>query len=94
MTTLVDISSWNIVNQSSIPPLLKRIVKPESEASANAATKVLSILAKEGAPMFKNHAAQLVIAIMDKRNETLVELGLQALGAVCKIYPDVSPTDK
>nr|XP_018265446.1 uncharacterized protein I303_01812 [Kwoniella dejecticola CBS 10117]OBR87604.1 hypothetical protein I303_01812 [Kwoniella dejecticola CBS 10117] len=93
ITCLVDVSSWNIVNQSSISPLLKRVSKPESAVSAAAASKVLGILAKEGAPLFKTHAAQLVIAMMDKKNEHLVELALQALGSVCKIYPDVAPAE-
>nr|XP_019008459.1 uncharacterized protein I206_07018 [Kwoniella pini CBS 10737]OCF47240.1 hypothetical protein I206_07018 [Kwoniella pini CBS 10737] len=93
ITSLVNISTWNIVNQSSIPPLLKRISKPESEASSTPALRVLGILAKEGAPLFKHHAAQLVVAMMDRKNDHLVELALQAMGAVCKIYPEVAPAE-
>ncbi|WRT64749.1 uncharacterized protein IL334_001683 [Kwoniella shivajii] len=93
LTTLVDVSAWNVVNQSSIPALLRRISKPESEASASAAAKLLGMMAKEGAPMFKSHTGQLVVSMMDKKNEKLVELSLQALASVCKIYPDVAPAE-
>ncbi|WWD07643.1 hypothetical protein V865_005744 [Kwoniella europaea PYCC6329] len=93
ITSLVDISTWNIINQSSIPPLIRRISKPESEASSTAAAKILAIIAKEGAPMFKNYTGQLTVAMMDKKNDKLVELALQALSAVCKIYPEVAPAE-
>ncbi|WWC86884.1 uncharacterized protein L201_001763 [Kwoniella dendrophila CBS 6074] len=94
ITSLVEASAWNIVNQSSIPPLIRRVQKPESEASSTAAAKILGILAKDGLPMFKSHTAQLVLAMMDKKNDTLVEVALQALGGVCKIIPDVTPTER
>ncbi|OCF45868.1 hypothetical protein I317_00356 [Kwoniella heveanensis CBS 569] len=93
LTSLLNTSAWNVVNQSSIPPLLKRLQRPDSEATANAAVKLLAIIAKDGAPMFKTHTSQLAIVIMDKKNEKLVEVGYQALAAVCKVHPDVAPNE-
>ncbi|KAK8847427.1 hypothetical protein IAR55_005285 [Kwoniella newhampshirensis] len=94
MSTLVDVSAWNIVNHSSIPPLIKHLQKPNSEASALAAGRLLSTLAKEGPPMFKSHVPELVIVLSEKKNEKLVEVALQALAAVCKVYPEIAPSER
>ncbi|WVF69779.1 hypothetical protein IAT40_004558 [Kwoniella sp. CBS 6097] len=93
LTSLLTMSAWNVVNQSSIPPLLKRLQRPDSEATANAAAKLLAIIAKDGAPMFKTHTNQLAIVVMDKKNDKLVEVAFQALAAVCKVYPEVAPNE-
>ncbi|WVN89440.1 uncharacterized protein L203_104663 [Cryptococcus depauperatus CBS 7841] len=94
LKTLLDSSSWNIVNHSSIHPLIKRIQKPDSETSASAAAFFLSLIAKECPPMLKSHIQELVAAAADRKNERLIEMGFQALASVCKIYPELTPEDK
>ncbi|WVQ98079.1 hypothetical protein IAU59_005201 [Kwoniella sp. CBS 9459] len=93
LASLLTMSAWNVVNQSSIPPLLKRLQRPDSEATAKATAKLLAIIAKDGAPMFKTHTSQLAIVVMDKKNEKLVEVAFQALAAVCKVYPEAAPNE-
>ncbi|WVQ83257.1 hypothetical protein IAT38_005396 [Cryptococcus sp. DSM 104549] len=94
MTSLVAYSSWNILNHSSIPPLIKRLQRPESDATAVNAAKLLTLIAKEGAPMYKTHVPELAILMGEKKNMRLVEVGVQGLSAVCKIFPEVAPTDR
>ncbi|WWD21518.1 hypothetical protein CI109_106004 [Kwoniella shandongensis] len=93
MSTLVDVSAWNIINHSSVSPLIKHLQKPASDASASAGARLVSTIAKEGAPMFKTHVSELVIVLSDKKNEKLVEVALQALAAVCKVFPEVTPSE-
>lgn len=94
-TTVLDNASWWIVNHSSISPLIKRLQKPDPAhpTSAETAAKLLKLIAKEGAPMYKSHVDELVI-IMDAKDKMLSEVGLQALAAVCKWNSVTAPTDK
>ncbi len=92
-STIIDIASWMIVNHSSIPPLIKRLQRPESGNVTAAAARLLSLIAKECAPMFKTHVAELVIVMADKKSEKLSQMALQALAAVCKADPSCGPDD-
>lgn len=96
-TTIIDHGSWNIINQSSIPPLIAALQKrPKGERGklvSEAAREWLRLIAKEGAPMYKSHVAELGIIMGDKKNEALAEAGLQALAAVCKVDEGVAPGD-
>ncbi len=83
-----------IVNHSSIPPLIKRLQRPETRNLAAVAARFLSLIAKECAPMFKNHVAELLIVMADKSNDKLAEVALQALAAVCKADPACCPDDR
>ena len=83
-----------ILNQSSIPPLIKRLQRPDSETVTFAATRLLSLIAKECAPMLQSHVPELVIVMGDKKNEKLAEVALQGLAAVCKADPDCAPADR
>lgn len=87
-------SAWNVLNHSSIPPLIRRLQRADSEDIASAAAQFLGLMAKEGPPMYKSHVQKLVAAVEDKKNDRLVEIGFQGLAAVCKIYPEVAPTDR
>ncbi|ORY30387.1 armadillo-type protein [Naematelia encephala] len=97
-SSLVDVASFNIVNHSSIPALLKVLQKaPVGEhgrASTAAAARFLALMAKECPPMFKPHIAELVIVMGDKKNEKLSEVALQALAAVCKLDPEYAPDER
>lgn len=96
-TLFVDNGAWNIINHSAIPPLIKRLQRPESakadEISA-AAFRLLGLLAKECPPMYKSHVSELIIVMGDKKNERLSEAALKALAAVCKTDESAVPEDK
>lgn len=87
-------SAWNVLNHSSIPPLIRRLQRAESESIASAAAQFLGLMAKEGPPMYKSHVQELVAAVVDKKNGRLMEIGFQGLAAVCKVYPELAPSDK
>ena len=93
-TSLIDAASWMIVNHSSIPPLFKRLQRPDSPEVTAVAARYLSLIAKECAPMFKSHVSELVIVMADKRNDKLVEVALQALAEVCKADKECGPDDR
>lgn len=86
-----------IVNHSSIPPLIKVLQKPPSgnhdSNIADAAGKLMSLIAKECPPMFKSHVPELVI-VMSNKNDRLSEVALQALAAVCKMEPESAPDER
>jgi sister-chromatid-cohesion protein PDS5 len=96
-SVVIDSAAWMIVNQSSIPGFIKRIQRPEGsdpERTAQMAAHYLALIAKHCAPMFKSHVPVLVIIVNDKKNDTLVEIGFQALAAVCKWDTECAPTQK
>ncbi|TYJ51869.1 hypothetical protein B9479_007542 [Cryptococcus floricola] len=93
LTVLLDNSAFDLINHSSIPTLLMRLQKPDSAKRAATACRFLVVIAKECAPMYKTHVAELVACISDKKNTKLVEVALQGLAAVSKVYPDVAPSE-
>lgn len=96
-TTIIEAAGWNLINHSSIGGFIKRLVKPEGSNAARVseiAARYLALIAKECAPMYKSHVDQLVIAMNDKKNDTLVEVALQSLAALCKLDKDAGPKDK
>lgn len=96
-TTMTDAASFDIINKSMIPHMLKILQKPPSGAQglaiADAAARILTVISKECPPMFKDFVPQLVIAMTDK-NERPSEVALRALAAICKIDPKASPEDR
>jgi sister-chromatid-cohesion protein PDS5 len=97
LSILIDNAAWNVLNHSSIPPLIKRLQRPEGidpQKTSQAASQLLALIAKEGAPMFKSHVAELVIVMADRKNEKLAEVALQGLAAVCKADPEAAPEDR
>ncbi|RSH92189.1 hypothetical protein EHS25_008604 [Saitozyma podzolica] len=96
-SVIIDNAAWNVVNHSSIPALIKRLQRPEGsdpQKAAQMAYNLLRFMAKEGAPMFKSHVAELVIVMSDKKNHRLAEVALQGLAAVAKADPDDAPDDR
>ena len=59
-----------------------------------AAARLLSLIAKECAPMLQSHVPELVIVMGDKKNEKLAEVALQGLAAACKADPECAPDDR
>lgn len=100
LTHLIDTAAWSIVNDSSVTPLLKRLQRPEGpskearDAVQEAAYKLLVLMAKEGAPMFRSHVAELHTLMGEKKNERLAEVALRALAAVMKLEPEGPSGDK
>ncbi|KAJ6631101.1 armadillo-type protein [Mycena sp. CBHHK59/15] len=93
MTLLVRQASLRILNQSSIPTLLKRVQKTSQLASANA-LKLLTFVSKHLPALYKMHVGELVKGIADEKHTLLVEVSLQALAAVVRWDEKVMPTDK
>ena len=51
-------------------------------------------MAKECAPMYVGHVPELLVVLGQQRNEKSVEVGMQALAAVCKIDKSSAPVDR
>ncbi|GMK53875.1 hypothetical protein CspeluHIS016_0104610 [Cutaneotrichosporon spelunceum] len=97
LSVVVDHAAWVIINQSSIPCLIRRLQKPDgpnAERVGALSARFLTLVAKECAPMYKDHIDELKIVLNDRRNNALVEVAIQALAAVTKWNPECGPTDK
>jgi sister chromatid cohesion protein PDS5 len=99
MTTFLQRSSLQIVNQSSIPTLVKRIQKggnAESSAqlAANNAQILLTYISKHCPRLYTPHIAELTKAIADEKNPRLVEVCLQALSSASRWDSKLAPSDK
>ncbi|GJE86522.1 hypothetical protein PsYK624_026020 [Phanerochaete sordida] len=99
MTTLVRRASLHIVNQSSIPTLLRRLARGadadgELTGGALSARTWLVHVAKHQPALFKHHVGELTKATADERNPGMVETALQALSAAASWDPKIAPNDK
>jgi sister-chromatid-cohesion protein PDS5 len=100
MATLLRRSSLRIVNQSSVPTLIKHIQKGHDRATSQSNTKaahaqiLLHFVSKHCAAVYKSHIGELAKAIADEENAILVEIGLNALASVSKWDDKVVPTDR
>lgn len=104
MSVLRQGSLW-LINQSSIPTLIKQVLKgKESSGRSSAAVKVqtastnarllLTTISKHCPELYRAHVSQLLKAIADDKSERLIEIALQALAAVSKHDSGVIPSDK
>lgn len=96
-TTLIDAAAWNVINLSSIGPLLKRLGKadgPRSVQIKTVAARYLALIAKECAPMFHTHVATLSVSVLDKKNDKVVEIAMQGIAALTKWDKSAGPSDK
>jgi sister chromatid cohesion protein PDS5 len=100
MAALLRRSSFRIVNQSSVPTLIKHVQKGHGNAASQSNTKaahaqtLLHFVSKHYAALYKSHIGELTKAIADERNVTLVEVGLNALASVLKWDGKLAPTDR
>lgn len=98
MTTLLRRASLRIVNQSSIPTLIKRVQKGvDGQAHAQAALYAqtwLTCISKNHPALYQQHIGELSKAIADERNPSLVEVCLQALSAAAQSDKKLAPSDK
>lgn len=91
MITILRRSSYSLINQSSIPTLLKRLEKGSQEGAsgkaryaANNAQSILLVISKHCPALYKSHIAELSKAIADESKTALVEAALMALANVVK----------
>ncbi|EMD34698.1 hypothetical protein CERSUDRAFT_116889 [Gelatoporia subvermispora B] len=96
MTIFLRRASLRIVNQSSIPTLVKRIQKGESAGTGQAhhAQTWMTHVSKHCPAIHKSHVSELSKAVADERNARLVEVALQALAAVAGWDAKLAPSDK
>ncbi|KZT68344.1 hypothetical protein DAEQUDRAFT_812146 [Daedalea quercina L-15889] len=103
MTVFLRRACLRLVNQSSVPTLIKRVQKGDSadgigssqaDALAQNAQIWMNHTAKHGPAIFKAHVGELSKAIADEKNTRLVEACLQALAAVSHFDNKLTPSDK
>ncbi|EJD05552.1 uncharacterized protein FOMMEDRAFT_132048 [Fomitiporia mediterranea MF3/22] len=104
MRSFVLQSSLWIVNQSSVPTLVKKLGKGDSHGkgkgttssrvTANNARTLLTTISKFRPVVYRALVSELGKAIADDKNQTLVEVCLQALAAVSRYDPDITPNDR
>lgn len=102
MTTLLRRASYRIINQSSIPPLIKRIQKGHGNTTTNGQSHVtaahaqtlLNYTSRHCPALYQSHIGELTKAIADEKNRTLAEVCLQALAGVAGWDEKLVPTDK
>jgi len=94
MSVLLRRASLRIVNQSSIPTLVKRVQKGDGQSSTHNAQTILTYISKHCPALYKPHVGELAKAIADEKNDILVVLSLQALAAVVKWDDKLAPHDK
>jgi sister-chromatid-cohesion protein PDS5 len=96
--TLMDLirrHSLYVVNQSSIPVLVKRIQRPDNEPrDAINARRVLVAIAKQCPAVVKIHVAEFSRALAEEANTALIEISLQALASLSAWDESCAPNDK
>jgi len=100
MAALLRRSSFRIVNQSSVPTLIRHIQTGHDNETAHLNTKatharsLLYHVSKHCPALYKSHVGELTKAIADEGNVTLVEIGLNALAGVLRWDDKLAPTDR
>lgn len=98
MSIIVRHASLHIINQSSIPTLVKRVEKADHKSAdkspAHHACTILNYVSKHCPGLYKPHVGELVKAIADEKNSMLVEISLQALSAAVRWDEKLAPHDK
>ncbi|KAJ7810116.1 armadillo-type protein, partial [Mycena leptocephala] len=93
MNLVLRQASLRILNQSSIPTLIKRLQKTSGMAPENA-LRLLTHVSKHQPALYKSHVGELVKGVADERHPRLVEVALQALAAVMRWDEKAVPVDK
>lgn len=100
MSIFLRRASLRILNQSSIPTLVKRVQKGDGNATSQAhlvadnAQTLLTFTSKHYPAVYKSHVGELTKAIADEKNPRLVEVSLQALSAVVGWDNKLAPSDR
>lgn len=97
-TTLVERSSFLILNRSSVPTLLNRLRSVENDDDdhrASVCAKFFLDAISKGSPrMMTHHAGELVKALAAEDNEPLAQAALLALSELVKVDHEAVPADK
>ena len=99
MSIFLRRASFRLINQSSIPSLLKRVHKAQSgsrsqtQIVANHAQTLLAFISKHSPSLYKLHISELCRGLIDERNLATVEVCLQALSAVARLDEALAPND-
>lgn len=93
-----------MINQSSVPPLLRHLQRGDSmgdgygtsqaQLLANNAQTILTSISKHCPIIYKAHVGALTKAIAEEKNARLVGVCLQALSALAKCDNELVPGDK
>jgi hypothetical protein len=104
MTAFLRRASLRLVNQSSIPFLLRHLERgdpigdgygtSQAQLSANNAQAILISVSKYCPIIYKAHVGELNKAIADEKNPRLVGICLQALAALAKLDDGLVFADK
>jgi sister-chromatid-cohesion protein PDS5 len=104
MTVFLRRASLCLVNQSSVPPLLRHLQlgdptgdsygTSQAQLFANNAETILNSISKHCPIIYKAHVGALTKAIADEKNARLVGVCLQALSALAKLDDELVPRDK
>lgn len=104
MAVLLRRASLRLINQSSIPTLIKHVrngdfsAQSQSQSSADMSAKnasiILTYISKYCPVMFRAHIPELVKSVADEKHNQLVEESLHALSALSQRDPSITPTDK
>ncbi|KAJ6484326.1 armadillo-type protein [Mycena vitilis] len=94
MNIILRQASLRVLNQSSIPTLLRRLQKSSHQTTSENAMRLLTWVSKHSPALYKSHIAELVKGVADEKHPRLVEVSLQALAAVSRWDEKVVPTDK
>ncbi|KAG6833054.1 hypothetical protein H0H87_012065 [Tephrocybe sp. NHM501043] len=93
LLTLLRRSSFRLLNQSSIPTLIKRLPKGHVHTNSHPMT-LLTFVSKHSPALYKPHIGELTKAIADEKNTVLAEACLHALARVLQWDSKLTPTDK
>ncbi|KAF9818035.1 hypothetical protein IEO21_02996 [Rhodonia placenta] len=104
MSVFLRRASLRMVNQSSIPTLIKRVQKgdPSGDGSGSSQAELIAhnaetwmrYISKHCPQLLQSHVPELAKAIADERNARLVEVCLQSLAAVANWDRKLVPSDK
>ncbi|KAH9985602.1 armadillo-type protein [Russula vinacea] len=104
MTVFLRRASLCLINQSSVPPLLRHLQRGDSmgdgygtsqaQLLANNAQTILTSISKHCPIIYKAHVGALTKAIAEEKNARLVGVCLQALSALAKCDNELVPGDK
>ena len=104
MTIFLRRASLCLINQSSVPSLLRHLQRgdttgdgygtSQAQLLANNAQTVLTSISKHCPIVYKAHVGALTKAIADEKNARLVGVCLQALSALAECDDELVPGDK
>jgi sister chromatid cohesion protein PDS5 len=104
MSIFLRRSSLRVINQSSIPTLIKNVQRADpdddgrspsqAQLSAKNAHAILTYVSRHCPSLHKLHVTELVKAIADEKKPKLVDVFLHALSSLAQWDKALVPTDK